>query len=254
MSLRQIFSQLSKLLRPKKAAEFAVLEQKIGYAFRNPALLETALTHPSVKCSPAMRHLPNYQRLEFLGDAVLGLVLAESLFNNATDDEGFLTNARTRIVCGTNLAAAGRALGLGALMRLPRGRGSERLRDSSTAHEDMLEALFGAVFLDGGLPAARRIAARIFDGDPEDWSSPEDVEKSRSAKCKLQEHVQRDGRPNEGRRIEYRTTGTIGNCDKKKFIIEVWVDGVKLGEGTGKTKRDASEEAATLALGKLCPE
>jgi ribonuclease-3 len=246
------FHSLYRLIhRPKQAARYAALERAIGHTFKNYEFLETALTHPRVKCSRHTAHLEDYQRLEFLGDAVLGLVLAESLFTDTDGDEGFLTNARTRIVCGRNLAAAGKRLRLGELMRLPETADSPRLRNGDTANEDMVEALFGAVFLDGGLAAARTLATHIFDGDPIDWCSPEEVEQSRSAKCKLQEFVQRDGRPNDGNRIIYNTAGTIGPSSARKFKIEVFVDGHLVGEGTGKTKRNASEAAAAAALQKL---
>ncbi|MDR3229576.1 MAG: hypothetical protein LBT53_09290 [Puniceicoccales bacterium] len=269
MSLRSRFQRfrlfLQKLLRPERAAEFAALEQQTGHTFRNPALLRTALTHPSAThwrrengggaaaggASAAVGSCENYQRMEFLGDAVLSLVLAESLYVAAgagEADEGFLTDARTRVVCGRNLAAAGKRLGLGKLMFVAPSGDMRRIREADSVHEDMLEAFFGAVFLDGGLPAARRVAQRLFGGEMGDACSARSVAESRSAKCKLQECVQSDGRPNEGQRIEYRTVAQNGPPHLRNFVIEVWVDGQKRGTGEAKTKRLAGEIAAAAAL------
>jgi ribonuclease-3 len=222
------------------------LERSIGYVFRDKALLRNALTHPSMKnVCPGE---PDYQRLEFLGDAVLGLVLAECLYANTGADEGQLTDARARLIRGSNLAAIARKLGMARFLRVTPNADAAHILDSDTAHEDALEALFGAVFLDGGLDAARQVSRCLFGSEL--TADARCVEESRSTKNKLQELVQRDGCPNDGRRIEYRTTRVNGPPHARTFTLEVWVDGVFCGRGTGVTKRIAGELAAAEAIKK----
>jgi ribonuclease-3 len=243
--LRRITKFLPNFFRRARgAADIAALETLIGHRFRNPALLQTALTHPSLKSGDSTGH--DYQRLEFLGDAVLSLVLAEALYADPAADEGLLTEARTRLVCGRNLAAVGRRIGIGKVLRVARNGDAARIRESDTANEDATEALFGAVFLDGGLKSARKLAKRLFGGELRMDTAR--VEQGRSAKNRLQEQVQKDGRPNNGNRIEYRTVHTSGPSHARRFQIEVWVDGVLRGQGEGSTKRVASEAAAQSAL------
>lgn len=274
--LRRITRFLPRLFRRAPgAADLAALEKLIGHRFKKPLLLQTALTHPSHKtdgnagdgagnaagggkggggrtgngAGGASGVGNDYQRLEFLGDAVLGLVLAEALYADATADEGLLTEARTRLACGRNLANVGRRLGLGKVLRVARNGDTARIRDSDTANEDATEALFGAVFLDGGLKAARKLALRLFGGELRMDSAQ--VEQGRSAKNKLQELVQGDGRPNSGKRIEYRSVEMRGPSHARHFVLEVVVDGVCRGRGEGPTKRAASEVAAQAALAAL---
>jgi ribonuclease-3 len=243
----RLFSWLPCKLRRHSAtpSQFAELEQRIGYAFRDTALLRTALTHPSIKSTnPTAR---DYQRLEFLGDAVLGLVLAEALYGNDGADEGFLTDARTRLARGTNLAAVGRKLELGRHLFLAANADARRIRDTDTAHEDALEALFGAVFLDGGLDAARAVAKNIFEDEMRVDIGV--VAQSRSAKNRLQELVQQNNKSGTSApRIEYRTVEESGPPHDRRFTIEVWVDGTCRGRGAGNSKRIASELAASTAL------
>jgi ribonuclease-3 len=243
--LRRITKFLPKFLRrARSAADIAALETLIGHRFRNPVLLQTALTHPSLKSGDSTGH--DYQRLEFLGDAVLSLVLAEALYADPAADEGLLTEARTRLACGSNLAAVGRRIGIGKVLRVARNGDAARIRESDTANEDATEALFGAIFLDGGLKSARKLAKRLFGSELR--LDTVRVEQGRSAKNRLQEQVQRDGRPNNGSRIEYRTIQATGPSHARRFQIEVWVDGVLRGRGEGSTKRSASEIAARAAL------
>ncbi|MDR1817489.1 MAG: ribonuclease III [Puniceicoccales bacterium] len=256
---RDLASFLAKFLRgrPPKATtrgNFAVpaaLERTLGHKFKNPALLREALTHPSMKsigARSARRTVRDYQRLEFLGDAVLGLVLAETFYSASAADEGVLTNARTRLACGRNLAALGRRLHLGDHMRLAQNGDTRRIRESDAANEDMVEAVFGAVFLDGGLDAARKLAKRLFGSELR--LDPDRVASSRAAKCRLQERVQSDGRPNEGARIEYRARES-GGRSRRGFRVELRVDGRLCGTGEAPSKREAEELAAAEALKNL---
>lgn len=243
--LRRITGFLPSFFRrARTAVDIAALETLIGHRFRNPVLLQTALTHPSLKSGDSTGH--DYQRLEFLGDAVLSLVLAEALYADSGADEGLLTEARTRLACGRNLAAVGRRIGIGKVLRVAGNSDAARIRESDTANEDATEALFGAVFLDGGLKAARKLANRLFGSELK--MDTVRVEQTRSAKNRLQEQVQKDGCPNNGTRIEYRTIQASGPSHARNFQIEVWVDGIRRGKGEGTTKRAASEAAALDAL------
>ncbi|MDR0535479.1 MAG: hypothetical protein LBG65_03890 [Puniceicoccales bacterium] len=280
------------------AVDLASLEKLIGHRFKDPLLLQVALTHPSYSSSQnakpsastsqparagrlarnpapgaaaraeAKAEVPvakaaarvkkhaktaakDNQRLEFLGDAVLSLVLAEALYQATDADEGLLTDARTRVSCGKHLARVGRELGLGALLRVARNGDTARIRESDTANEDALEALFGAVFLDRGLNAARKLARRLFAEELQFDAAR--VEQGRSAKNRLQEWVQSDGRPNDGRRIEYRCAERSLDYPQR-FTVEVLVDGVQRGSGEGPTKRAASEFAAAAALAVMRPK
>ena len=217
------------------------LEKDIGYVFRDATLLQTALTHPSVKGdSPTTQ---DYQRLEFLGDAVIGLIFAEALYATTDATEGNLSEARARLVRGSSLAAVGRRLKLAQYLHVTPHGDTQRIRNADTASEDALEALFGAIFLDGGLDAARAVARQLFA--PELRNGFTQLEQSRSPKNRLQERLQQTGKTP---RIEYRLAAETGPPHAKQFTLEVWVDGICLGSGTASSKRAAGETAATAAL------
>src|SRR5580692_7954731 len=135
--------------------DFAELQQRIGYTFLNEDLLFLALTHPSIAHEQNNRS-PHNQRLEFLGDAILGAVLSQQLYDKFVDaDEGLLTKSRAKLVNSSSLAAHGRALDLGAYLILSRGEENSGGRARASTLADAFEALLGAVFLDGGYVAAR---------------------------------------------------------------------------------------------------
>jgi ribonuclease-3 len=218
------------------------LGKKIGYTFREPALLKQALMHSSYTNE---KHLPKYQcneRLEFLGDAVLELVSSEYLYlNSPHTPEGELTKTRASMVCEPSLALCARDIGLGDYLLL--GKGEEatggRHRDSVTS--DAMEALIGAVYLDGGFTSAKEFIHRFVLTDLEDKKLFYD------SKTILQEMVQ----GMKAGSISYRLTGEEGPDHDKSFYVEVLIGDRAYGDGKGRTKKAAEQQAAYRAILKL---
>ena len=218
------------------------LGKKIGYTFREPALLKQALMHSSYTNE---KHLPKYQcneRLEFLGDAVLELVSSEYLYlNSPHTPEGELTKTRASMVCEPSLALCARDIGLGDYLLL--GKGEEatggRHRDSVTS--DAMEALIGAVYLDGGFTSAKEFIHRFVLTDLEDKKLFYD------SKTILQEMVQ----GMKAGTISYRLTGEEGPDHDKSFYVEVLIGDRAYGDGKGRTKKAAEQQAAYRAILKL---
>ena len=215
------------------------LEAKLGYTFKNRALLENALTHSSYANENRTPGGSN-ERLEFLGDSVLGMVTADWLYYEHPNlPEGDLTRTRAALVCEESLVEVADLLGLGSYMRLGRGEAASGARPSSRA--DAVEAVLAAVFLDGGLAECRKII-RKFILDKESRLSA-----SRDYKTALQELVQRQS----GRVLTYRLVGESGPDHAKTFSVAVELDGVTVGEGSGRSKKEAEQKAAKAAIGKL---
>jgi ribonuclease III len=217
------------------------LEKKIGYRFRNARLLSTALVHPSYRFEmPGEK--TDYQRMEFLGDAVLGFVVAAHIYDRFSDqEEGYLTSLRSRITSGKALAEMGRAVGLGERIKI--GKGEElsggRQRPSNLA--DALEAVIGAAYLDGGMRAVEKIFKTIFvpelnRGTHDFWDE--------NPKGRLQDMAQRIHR----RGPTYRVAKEEGPSHEKIFTVHVMVGGTVMGVGTGRNKRDAEAQAAAEAI------
>ena len=223
-------------LAPSEPAE---LEKRLGYRFAEPRLLEQALTHQSRAHEEGDLALGN-ERLEFLGDAVLDLLVSELLMQRYPDaDEGELSRARAAAVNTAALAERARALGLGAAVRL--GRGEERSggEDKVSILANLFEAVLGAVYLDGDLAAARGFVAReVAPGLSRDDSALGD------AKTRLQEIAQKLGRGIP----RYATLAERGPDHAKEFEVEVRVGDAVLGSGVGPSKRSAEQGAARRAL------
>ena len=219
----------------------AELQQRLGYQFRDEQLLRLALTHPSVaheQNSPA----PHNQRLEFLGDSVLGLVLSCDLYEKYPDvDEGALTKSRAKLVNAASLAAHGRALGLGAHLVLSRGEENTGGRARASALADAFESLLGAIFLDGGFEAAREFILREFAADIGELTRPAGIE---NPKGELQELLQ----ARSPRAPEYQLVSASGADHNPDFECAVWHDGTELARGRGKSKKAAESDAALAAL------
>ena len=211
------------------------LESRIGYRFRDPALLETALTHSSYANERHSAEVVSYERLEFLGDSVLGLTAAEYLYaHNPALPEGRMTRLRAELVCEASLHKTALALGLGEFMRLGRGEELTGGRERASILADMVEAVIAAIYLDGGIDEAKKfIMAQVLS--------------SADYKTALQELVQRRGEI----RISYDLIGESGPDHNKTFRFSVSVDGETIGEGSGKTKKEAEQMAARRALEKL---
>jgi len=215
------------------------IDDVLGYAFRDPALARTALTHPS--WANEVDGSGGNERLEFLGDAVLGLAMADALFRAHPDwAEGALTRARAALVNRQALARVARTLGLGRLVLLG---GTERRsagEDKDRVLANCLEAVIGAVFLDGGYEAALQLLRRIFAQGIESGGS-------RDPKTAFQEwaHAELGATPS------YATIGdSATEDDMERFTVEVRVEGEAWGRGTGRTKRSAEQAAAQAALAR----
>lgn len=216
------------------------LEDNIGYRFKNPELLRRAVTHSSY-ANEVRGNNECYERQEFLGDSVLGLVTAEYLFlYTPALPEGQMTRLRADLVCEQNLHKVALSLGLSGFMRLGHGelKTGGRMRVSVLA--DMVEAIIAAIYLDSGLEEAKRfIHNRILSGvDPGNYRNPLDN------KTALQELLQVNGE----RSIVYELVGETGPDHDKTFGYRVLIDGTLAGEGTGKTKKEAEQAAAGKTL------
>jgi len=224
-----------------KADQLEQLQQNLGYRFSDLAQLRQALTHPSYD-NEQDAGSGDYQRLEFLGDAILGMLLAETLFARFPEaDEGVLSRSRAQLAEQGTLAGIARGRSIGALIRLGRGEEQSAGNDKDSILCDVLEAVIAAVYLDGGLEAARRVILGLFDDMLE---TPWGTTASRDAKSELQELLSsRDMAP-----PEYRLTEESGPPHDRLFTFLVLVDGRVVGEGQGRSKKIAQQAAATRAL------
>jgi ribonuclease-3 len=226
------------------AGQYDELERRLGYTFRNPGLLRLALTHPSVAHEQALP-LQTNQRLEFLGDAVLQLVLTRELYESfPAFSEGPLTKARAKLVNRRSLAEQARNLGLGSHLILSRGEEMHHGRERPSALADTYESLLGAIFLDGGFEAAQRFVLRQFQGAFDGLAVIPLLE---NPKGELQELLQASS-------VEaprYHVLSATGPDHDRLFECTVHHAGVELARGCGKSKKAAESEAALAALLKL---
>ena len=220
---------------------YVELQARLGHSFRDENLLRLALTHPSV-AHEQNNPLPHNQRLEFLGDSVLGLVLSRALYEKFPDaDEGALTKSRAKLVNAATLAAHGRALELGAQLILSRGEENTGGRERNSALADAFEALLGAVFLDGGFDVIREFILREFAIDLSELALPTGID---NPKGELQELLQAKSPT----APVYELIFTEGPDHDRNFICAVRHDGVELARGSGKSKKAAESDAALAAL------
>jgi ribonuclease-3 len=225
--------------------EFEPLERRLGYRFRDRGLLEHALTHKSRAQEDASGGVVDNESLEFLGDAVLGLVIAEMLFREFPHfQEGQKSKVKATLVSTTSLAALAEHLGLGEHLLLGRGEEKTGGRRKQALLADACEALIAAIYLDGGLDEARRFVLAELADEIARVRSPEFLRDFKSA---LQERVQASERP----LPEYVITRATGPDHDKRFHVEVRVAGEMLGEASGRTKKEAEQEAARIALVRL---
>lgn len=216
------------------------LQQRLGYTFCDQELLQMALTHPS--CAQEDTQIATNQRLEFLGDAILGFILADTLYHSRPDDrEGALTKARSALARGKHLSVLARQLGIAEALRMSQAELDQGGNLRTAALEDALEAVIGAIYLDGGLEAARQSTLHCF-GDIEQVLAQ--TQSRTNAKGQLQEHLQAQGLPTP----EYRLTATDGPPHERCYTIEVWFQGQWHGTGTGSSIKAAEEAAAAKAL------
>ena len=221
------------------------LEKAIGYQFRNISLLQNALTHSSYANERWHNSLLSNERLEFLGDSVLGMLVADYLYRTFPDrPEGELTRMRADMVCEHTLATAANRIGLGAHLQLGHGeeQGGGRTRESILA--DAMESVIAASFLDGGLEASLKIVRQFILVEVP-------VKKLHNAdyKTALQELVQQK----KNQVLSYAMVGQSGPDHDKKFDVEVSLNGRVVGKGSGSSKKRAEQMAAKAAIENLYP-
>ena len=222
-----------------------VLEDRLGYHFKNRALLEHALTHSSYANEHRSNGVTSNERLEFLGDSVLGMIVAEHLYRTHPNmPEGELTRTRAALVCETSLYEVACSLDLGRCLLLGKGEASGGGRERPSILADAVEATFAAVYLDGGIDAIQPII-RKFILDKEREKAVD-----RDYKTALQELVQR--RP--GQSISYKLVQETGPDHARVFVMEVSVGDTVVGVGRGRSKKEAEQMSAKAALERLTQE
>lgn len=220
------------------------LKALIGYEFRDPALLEQVFCHRSFRHESSASGGDN-ERLEFLGDAVLGFVVSRLLYDRFPDrSEGDLSRLRAHVVSATHLAAKSRALGLGAYLRLGRGEDLSGGRDKDSILADAFESLVAGIFLDGGPEAATRFVLAQLE---EDVNGADSAVALRDYKSQLQEELHARGKCEP----DYSVVAEAGPDHRKMFEIAVTVDGREIARGHGSSKKSAQQAAARSALGAL---
>ncbi len=213
-------------------SETEALARALGYTFTDEALLRRALTHPSVGKQ-------DNQRLEFLGDAVLQYLMSDRLYRRHPEDrEGALTHRRALLVCEASLSQIAEKLGIGDALMMDRGEEQTGGRTKPSVLCDAMEAVLAAVYLDGGMEAAREVVERCWPGEDEVSRPMQD------SKGQLQEVLQKNG----GETPTYRIIGESGPPHAPLFEAAVYREGVQLATGTGRTKKQAEQAAAVKAL------
>ena len=219
------------------------LEEKLGYKFKNRALLLNALTHSSYANENREEGVPSNERLEFLGDSVLGFTAAKHLYAvEPSLPEGKMTRLRAELVCEHSLYGVARELDLGAYLRMGHGEEKNGGRQRASILADATEAVIAAIFLDGGIEAAVSFVERMV-------LSPEAVKAHHASdyKTELQELVQR--KPDQ--QLKYTDAGESGPDHDKVFLSEVSLNGELIGRGSGRTKKEAEQAAACRELERL---
>ncbi len=218
------------------------LEEKLDYTFKNAALLDQALTHSSYANERLGGALASNERLEFLGDSILGQVVADHLYRAHPDlPEGDLTRMRAALVCEEALAQVAGDWGLGEYLRLGRGEDQNGGRERPSIQADAVEAILAAIYLDSGIAQVRRtIRAFILSREAQ-------AGEGHDHKTALQELVQRTP----GRTLRYQLIREEGPDHLKEFWMEVTLDGKPIGTGKGHSKKEAEQQAAKAALEAL---
>ena len=220
------------------------LEERLGYSFADVSLLENALTHSSYANENKAKGETSNERLEFLGDSVLGMVVADYLFRTHPDmPEGELTRTRAALVCEESLVEVAARWELGDYLRLGRGEDAGGGRNRPSIRADAVEAVIAAVYLDGGIGSARKLITKFILTDNE----REQEGAIRDYKTALQELVQRES----GQVLTYRLLGESGPDHAKVFSVEVDLNGTPVGAGEGRSKKEAEQMAAKAAIEKL---
>ena len=223
-------------------SKFSGFEKLIEYNFSDTKLLDLALTHPSFHHEQAGGGVGDYQRLEFLGDAILGMVLAETLFlHHPGENEGTLSRLRSQMADQDTLASLARNLGVGPFIRLGRGEEQSSGSDKDSILADVLESIIAAIYLDGGFESARGFVVRLFS---EIMAKPDAELKTGDAKSLLQEKLSTCKLPPP----HYILLEESGPPHDREFVFQVFVEEKLLGTGIGRSKKHAQQSAASKAL------
>ncbi len=218
--------------------ELKELENKIGYEFKEKILLLQALTHSSFSNEQKINRYKNYERLEFLGDAVLELLSSRFFFETYPEmSEGQMTRMRSSMVCEPALAFCARDLSLGEYILLGKGEEATGGRKRDSIISDVMEAVIGAIYLDGGIEEADKFVRKYVLSDLENKQLFYD------SKTILQERVQKTGRT-----IVYELVSEVGPDHDKIFTVEAVIDGKTAGKGQGRNKKTAEQQAAYQVL------
>ena len=218
------------------------IQQRISHTFKDGELLERALTHKSYANENRVPY--HNERMEFLGDAVLSLVISEYLMKACPDStEGDLSRLRAAVVSEPALAAVSREIGLGSYLLLGRGEDQTGGRNKDSLLADCLEALIASIYLDAGKDAAEAFVIRFFESVIKTCSAGGSLDYKTGLQELCQERLKQ--------LPEYRTISETGPDHQKQFEIEVWIKGQLSGRGTGKSKKEAEQRAAREALEKF---
>ncbi|MDD6484697.1 MAG: ribonuclease III [Clostridiales bacterium] len=217
------------------------IENNIGYKFKNVQYLENALTHSSY--ANENRRSSN-ERLEFLGDAVLSIIISDYIFNRMSNtNEGDLSKLRASLVCEQSLYKVAKRVSLEKFILLGKGEEQTGGRERPSIVSDAFEAVLAAIYLDGGIEKARAWVLKLMKGDVEDAIKGKCIHDYKTA---LQEKVQRK----KGAKVEYELVKEVGEDHNKTFTIQVKVKGKAVGTGEGRNKKEAAQNAAKAALKK----
>lgn len=216
----------------------ATIRKHLHHRFQQPALLKQALTHAS--CGPEQAH---NQRLEFLGDAVLQLIITDRLYQAyPAEKEGILANLRAQLVNGKSLAQKALSIGIAESLQVSAAQRQHHAQPSKAMLEDALEALIGALYLDGGMPAAAALIEQLY---ADDFQKLLPGQASKNAKGRLQEWLQQQNPP---KRPEYKFIQASGPDHNKVYTVAVLIDGKARAQGLGASKKAAEIAAAEIAL------
>ena len=216
------------------------LQTRLDYTFKRPTLLRHALTHSSFVHEQGLEVTESNERTEFLGDAVLELCISDFLYHRYPEmSEGQLTQRRAGLVCEASLAKLARKLELGNFLLLGQGEAQEKGREKDSILSDAMEAIFGAIFLDGGLDEVRNVIMNLFTPMLDKL-----VKQAKDNKSGLQEFLQKNSRET----AVYTIINESGPPHLKEFTAEVSHVGKPLGTGSGKSKKEAEQNAAKAAL------
>jgi ribonuclease-3 len=245
--IRRLFSRLSRRPRPAIAGtvDRAAIERLTGLVVRDLSLYERALTHRSLLRSEQSPHLRSNERLEYLGDAVLGMVVAEHVFKRFPDkDEGYLTRLRAKLVNRHALAQSATELNLGEVILMSKAISDTTGRTSESILADAFEAVIGAIYLDLGIEATRTFIRKTV-------LHQVDLAELARQRVNFKSHLLEFAQAKKWPQPDYRVVEESGPSHDKTFRVEVLLSGKSMGEGTAKSKKEAEQIAARRALGRL---